>query len=82
MTLKEWYEEKRKEILDDAEAIESASDYTHSYLLHGKGCDSSTRASKRMEWVLAAEDELLKENKKRILSRAAQMCRDSLGEEI
>lgn len=79
MTLKEKYEREKKEILQDAEVIESATDWT-SYLLQGSCCDSSERASKRMEWVERAISNFVKHHKKEILMLAAQMCRDSIGE--
>jgi len=52
MTLREKYEKEKKEILQDAEQIETATDW-RSYLMHGSACDSSKRAQARMEWVYA-----------------------------
>jgi len=79
LTLKEKYENEKKEILQDAEQIETATDW-RSYLMHGSACDSSKRAHARIEWVERATHEFVEQNKKTILKMAAEMCRDSIGE--
>lgn len=79
MTLKEKYEEEKMEILRDAEVIETATDWS-SCLMYGSGFDTSDRANKRMEWVERAISSYVKQHKKEILTLAAQMCRDSIGE--
>lgn len=80
LTLKEQYEKEKRSIINDAVQLESASDYTKSYLKHGSSCDSSDRSQKRIHWVHKAEEEFLNNHKKEILSLAAEMCRDSIGE--
>jgi hypothetical protein len=74
--LKDKFEQEKKALLQDADQIGSASDYSGGYLRHGTCCDSSERSTKRMEWVHLAQKEFLEKNKRQILKRAAEMCRE------
>ena len=82
MSLSDEYEQKRKVLLNDAELIDTASDYVTASghapcgLIHGKQLDMTARNKIRIEWVLKAESEFIEKNKQQILSRAAEMCRE------
>ena len=79
-TLKDQYEEEKKLMKWDAEELESATGFSHSCIYHGSAADSSDRASARYKWVMDAIDIITERQSKEILTLAAKLCRDSIGE--
>lgn len=84
MTLLEQFLEQKRQMLNDAQQIEtatgySATGYSDNYLMHGSRGDSSDRAKFRMEFVKRAEKEFVLEHRLAILARAAELCRQEIG---
>lgn len=79
MTERERYDHEIEEIENDARIIETASDYTTDYIKHGSACDSSSRKTKRMSFVLHAQGLVIAKYKSEILQLAAKLCRESKG---
>lgn len=85
MTLKEKYELDKKQRREDAENIRRATDYRQGYLvwdtMTGHVCDSGSRATNRMIYVVNAERKFVEGHVREILDLAADLCLAEIGED-
>lgn len=70
----------RKKLRSAYEAIKTATSYTEGYLKHGSGCDSTSDAKFRMQYVIAAEKLFVEAHKNEILNLALELVQNDLDE--